>query len=318
MQTSARRIQRAWRALSCRRLSSARREMRETWGVCVVCGEECVQMVRCSRNHGCCTGCTVCSTDASKCPVCREARPAVVDPLLPLLMEALGPMRFRCAACGEVTGLRERERHRAWCPAHEFVCPWQSCSHCARGADMAAHVRGHEGVVEAEYTPGGSHHATVALRAGESQVFTTATGMTVVLSLLPSPRAASVQLTLRAYYPSAESPALLGRVRQVVLPSCEWVEDHRTGVVPAMISSRESVVLGAAVAITPRSAWSESVHTLLHPGRPSALAARRAGLREVVLPSSPLSPPTAMPTVAWLHVELCEDGHRCVSDVINV
>lgn len=324
-------LQRLWRVRASARHARAAAQLR-AMAECVVCGDECAQLVRCAHGHACCVGCTLAASD-TRCPLCREPRPATVDTSLAQALAACGT-RLRCRACGVASDVADCEAHRAWCPAHRFVCPWSTCTHTVCAAEMAAHVRHHDRVHQLTRTREGCYHLVTALARPGDAVVTCAGDTTVVLTTARRmPHHLHVQeasppmlhLHVRAYYASARAPALRATLRQLRVDGCDtrdaWSEEHRLGVVPPMIASRESVVLaGQTPALTPRALLAENfdhAQLVLPDVDPGAEASacigpqvRAAGLRDVPALTKPLASPLldghAAPAVL-LHVALCED-----------
>jgi hypothetical protein len=311
------RVQRAWRKACTRRLVATRAALREMT-TCVVCRDECVQLVRCANNHGCCVGCALAASDA-RCPLCRETRVnAAADPATPAVLAACRA-RLHCAACELYLDVDAVERHRAWCPRHRFVCPWSSCTQCVPAAELATHVLAH-GVPQLAADADNVYQIHLVLRPSSALVFVAA-GAVVVLTLEASSfrRAgapACAHVGLRAFYSSPSAPALTARLRQLRIVDGEWIEDHRLGPVMPMLATREAIVHGAVVAVTPRAAClhDESCDNLVFAGPPTprTLAlVRRAGVADTSASAAALGPPPH----ALLHLLLTPDASCQASDV---
>jgi hypothetical protein len=342
--TAAVAVQRAWRACASRRSGRAARALRDA-ACCVVCGDECALVVRCHAGHACCTGCVACVGADLRCPVCRQPRPLVPDASFARALDACG-VRLRCGGCGAHTPARRTEAHRAWCPAHAFVCPCDGCTRALATRDgLAAHVRSHARVHAPLRAADGAVHAVVALDARTphpSRVVLvvcssssslplwspSAASVVVVLTSAPEGRPTLLRVTAHAYYPSAECRPLRATLRTMTVTGADdaegWTEEHRLGVVPPVLASREALAEDACAVsalLSPRCAWYGNA-VALHPRAPllavsSArpghvpldLAARatQAGIRDVPSTLSPLARSHELmmrPPVALVHVAL--------------
>ena len=326
-------IQRSWRTLASRRFCSVSTQLRDM-SKCMVCQDECVQIVRCSNNHAVCVGCVLSSVD-NRCPGCREARAFVVDTATATMLQACDA-RMRCSTCRAITTVRSCEHHRAWCPGHRFVCPWHDCNVVASAHDMAAHVRSHPRVCDLKPCTDGSFHITTLLAGPREEVIFTLLGRTtMVLSATATHRrmqssgslgdGRELHVQLRAFYHAPDAPSITSMVRQLRVADCDfgthdaWVEEHRIGVVPPVIASRESVMIGNhGPIITSRTALPDlfvgdgpALCTVpdLRPGHSRQLSSilRNVGLRDIpaVLPPHKLLDPCTM--VALVHITLRED-----------
>ena len=284
---------------------------------CVVCHDECVKIVRCANGHSCCMGCVLASSD-SRCPVCREMRAPVAEAAMPVALEATGTL-LRCHSCNTCTRAEDCERHRAWCPAHRFVCPWSTCTQCVRASDMAAHVRHHGEVHALTRKIDGTFHVVLTLtRAGDTFVMCVRDTTLVISNTLQrrmgGPDGLFMHIHLRAYYPGPDAPSLHATVRQLRVSDCDthdgWTEAYRYGVVPPMIASRESVVLAwPSPVVTPRTCTGDAFDPFVLPDACPGLSSqlrdqvRKAGVRDV---SNKAAADMQTPT-ALLHLVLRED-----------
>lgn len=306
-------VQRAWRRVCTRRLVATRTAMRDM-SVCVVCRDECVDHVRCGNNHACCVGCALSASD-QRCPMCRETRSLVADAGLPVVMAAAG-VRLLCAACNVHLDSKDVEFHRAWCPMHRFVCPWEQCAQCVPAAEMATHVRAH-GVPCLTPDDAGDVHFHAAVRPTTSFVVVVGDAVVVLTLAAGSFRRggepACAFVSLRAYYASSDARLLTARVRQLRV-SGEWVEDHRLGGVKPMLATREVAVGTLSAALTPRSMCDEPFDALVFTGVPTPANlqnVKRAGVQDVsAAPAASLLLPNAH-TVALLHVTLTRESTSC-------
>ena len=338
---AARRVQRAWRACAARRLVAAGGALRAL-ATCAVCQDECVRLVRCANGHGCCVGCALCASDM-RCPLCREPRPLVAERVLADTMAACG-LRLRCASCGVSSAIADVEAHRAWCPAHRYVCPHAACAQCVSAGAMAAHVAAHhsDGVPRLLRAADGARHvvAAFALRLASDSLVLEVGGAVVVVRTWPKYLSAlalseagppALQLAARAYYPAPTARALCLTVRLLRVVGCEtpeaFCEEHRLGVVPPMLASRESCVMcNVAATLVPRTVYAPPPqHPRLpdvnpfcvvpaRPGAGLAARARHAGLRDLPAVQLPLAPATATP-VAFVHLALREDVRVAIGDL---
>lgn len=314
-------VQHVWRRRAAARLVAVSQHLRNV-AQCVVCADECVKLVRCSNGHSCCMGCVLAASD-NRCPLCREVRAAVPDTTIATTLAVCG-VRLRCHECGIHTSVDETEFHRAWCPSHRFVCPWSTCSQCVRAVDMAEHVAHHSDVHRLTRQSDGRYHLVVVFaRAGDAVVVcvgntTVVVNNTTTRRLLPASMhsdGAVLQLGLRAYYPTSMAPALRAVVRQLRVSGDDFTEEHRYGVVPPMIASRESVVLsGLTPTLTSRSVLSDAfvdspliVAPNVRPGPALGDRLRQAGLRDAPQIVKPFSPMESHALVAVVHLCFCED-----------
>ena len=314
---SARLIQRAWRAACTRRLVATRRTLRDL-STCVVCCDECTRLVRCANGHACCAGCTM-STEDNRCPVCREPRPLVHDAAFQSTLVAANA-RLACLACNVTIAPAMVEQHRAWCPSHRYVCPHHACTHCVPAAEMARHMFDHDDVLQLHAREDGAHHLVLALQSVESVIALVGATVVVVTSapLRRYPDVGLMHVTVRAYYPGPMAPAVHCVVRQVRASDTQWVEEHRLGVIPPMLASREAAVVGAGAVVTPRNTC-----VLAHDsgyvaeGPPNAKKVRQAGLRDLPLSMTPLLRLDVTNAVALTHVLFREDAETCIADMVQ-
>jgi hypothetical protein len=330
-------VQRAWRAHAARRFARVARQMREL-STCVICQDECVQLVRCDHGHGCCVGCAL-SSDDVRCPMCREARRVTTDATVVATLRALAT-RMRCAACGAHSTVDECETHRAWCPAHCFRCPVPSCTQCVAAALMGEHVKHHTDVVRLTRGAGErvrTYHLVIATTTvppmNEIVVLHLDNDIVVVVEIctrrtLSIEQECLIVLALRAYYPSARAPALGATVRQILPSRCgdaeAWAEEYRLGTVVPMLASREGVPAPRVSAkLSPRSLVPEDVAPMCAPNAAPGAAGglharvRRAGLRDVPAKAPLLAPlPTGMQPGALVHLCLRAEGAAIADRVV--
>ena len=344
---AARQVQGEWRRHASQRFARVQAMLREMCK-CVVCGDHCTHMVRCSNGHTCCGGCAIGGGNPAadrRCPMCRETRALVADSSVPAMLDMCGTT-MRCGMCAARLTARDCERHRAWCPRYEFVCPWPACQHCACAKDMAGHVRGHRGVHVLTRTRDGTYHAMLAMVlsndlqvfcVGDAVVVLTATvrrvlgGATALDDAAHTTVAPQLHVAARAYYPSGDAPVVSASLRQLSVEQCEhhnlWLEEYRIPEVPPMIASREAIMVGGStgVTLTPHSLMLDAASSSSHLGAPSAvtvslpnhqpggvtrvayLKMRNLGIRSLPTAMRPLD--TVDPTltpVAIVHVVLRE------------
>lgn len=338
-------IQQSWRSVASERFSHVASLLRDMTK-CIVCQDECVQIVRCSNGHGVCVGCVLSTLD-SRCPACRETRPFAVDTATASILGAC-KSKLRCGTCNMMTSVDGCEHHRAWCPGHKFVCPWSNCSHTVRARDMATHVTMHPNVFELSPLGDGDYHLlTLFSRVGEHAICTLDREVTVAISTTATHRRMSsgllpegpqsLQVQIRAYYPNPNAPAVTAVVRQIQLIDCEfdtysesWVEEHRLGVVPPVIASRESVMVGSQGPVMTSRTWLKdtfvgdgpTLFTLPNsrPAQTPQLAARLRnviGLRDmpgVIIPHKPMDPHTG---VVLVHVILRSDASMSIGSIYD-
>lgn len=333
---AARLVQRRWFRRQSKRHTAALTFLRQM-SECAICGDECVDMVRCANGHGCCTGCDA-SKDGRTCPLCREPQIQVIDGLVPMVMRNCA-LRLRCVQCGVCVPSEERERHRAWCPAYTFACPIAGCTHACRASTMARHVHMHRG--EHVHTVERDGRITLVVsRFVEDVVLLLSDGergnhkeTAVVLSFgRRSVGAADMllgQMTLcmRAYYTDCDAPAWHASVRQMRVQDClagTWMEEHRVGIVPPAIAARETLVLSNyAPIISPRcilchesGGGSVRVCNVVSNGRDVAKSLRQIGVRDVPLVTKPyMQPDLAGIPVAILQFHFVRDTSVAIGDV---
>lgn len=303
---------------------------------CSICHDECVRMVRCSNGHACCVGCALCTNDA-RCPLCRESRPLVPDTTICSFLEACGT-RLKCYACDVCFAPRDCERHRAWCPEHQFVCPYPNCSQCVPAIAMADHVMHHPSVPALTRSIDGSYHMVLAFQSRANEcLIACVNDTTVVISnglrrvvALGSQADPPMMVSMRAYYASGGAAPLRATVRQMSVSACDdaggWLEEHRIGIVTPMMASREAVVSnGVTAMLAPRSFVLESQmdsHMIIpnaRPGITTGLQERvcQAGIRDMPTNLPPLASLEPHTPTALVHVCFREDGRMSISDVYD-
>lgn len=300
-------IQVFWRAQRCRRACDTTRTLRELC-TCAVCNDECARIVRCPKGHGCCMGCNMSMTDP-RCPICREPRGTTTDPTLPLLLR-VNRFPLRCNTCRKQVYEHECELHRAWCPAHLFLCPWANCQKCFPAHELAEHIQHHTNVhclqreLDSMNPMGGyEYHAVLLLTRTSEQIIFCVEDTTVVLQVAVRRVITAgggfahapllFHMNARAYYASSASPALKTRVRQLPVHACadgsEHVEEHCMDIVPPMLASSESIVLGSiggwmsARSILQDGQLEPNMLVLLRNGRPSPgvnVQVRQLGIKD--------------------------------------
>lgn len=245
------------------------------------------------------------STSDTRCPLCRSPRQPVPDVAFEALAKTSG-VTFRCNTCQTSVAAAECEYHRAWCAAHRFVCPCTACTTCVTARDMVAHVRTHDGTLRLTQRVDGTHHAVVALArgGGDSCVFCLDRAVVVLTNTggrythPPWVTPSTFSLQLRAYYDSADAPAVLATIRQLRVLDCDssnnWVEEHRYGVVSPMLASQEHVIVAHnGPVLTPRCVLTDALpldapvfaFPDVPPGKVLSTMVRRHGLRDLPLPS---------------------------------
>ena len=253
-------IQQTWRNRHPPPPPTAAKYALRALATCAVCSDECVKLVRCARGHACCMGCATAARDP-RCPVCREWRPLTPDAGVRCAIEACR-VSLRCSTCGKMSSAATCEHHRAWCPAHEFVCPHASCMKCTSAAGMAAHALTHANTVRLSASSDGGYDVLVvlplvAIRSPEPIVVVCASLATVVIepSIVRTDDAMPiVMISMRAYYASDSTPGLKARMRQLDAEDLtEWTEEHRTGAVAPVLASHETYTHAISVPMSPRS-----------------------------------------------------------------
>lgn len=328
-------IQKAWRHAESSRMTRMKQRVRDMCE-CVVCRDECVQVIRCSNGHTSCVGCAMASQD-SRCPMCREPRSNTVDTLLVDVLR-WSNTRLRCNTCGTMHTYDRCEQHRAWCPEHRFVCPWGTCNQSFRSRDLVQHMSHHSDVGHLKASPEDYHCVVVFFRTGDTVILCT-TSAVVVLHVGPNRRFSTVcgssvvnecfQLSLRAYYLGPDAAPLVATVRQLGVhdserPEC-WLEEHRMGVVPPMLASREGVVLATHTPVlVPRTLGSYSnVDTtrILVDERPGCTLRdklRGMGVRDLPMVRRPFDPvPESCVPTTVLHIVLREERTQRISDLYD-
>lgn len=240
-------VQRAWRRYMVRMMMNIRAWSREM-SRCVVCYDECATLFRCTNGHGCCIGCDASITD-QRCPVCREPRHSDVDQTLTTLLTTTRA-RHHCTACNIYVGTARCEHHRAWCPSHEFTCPVSSCQQTIRASELARHVCHHNIVTRVDPR---NEFVIVANRFSEDTVLVVEDDV-IVVSTTPRNNnslndiiSGGIIFGIRCYYRDSNVGTWSCRVRQVQTStshdSDRYVEEYHVGFVPAMIASREHIVV---------------------------------------------------------------------------
>ena len=337
---AARNVQRAWREHRARVLTRLIGSLRERCR-CVVCGDECVRLVRCSNGHASCVGCSLAASDA-RCPLCRVARDRTrVDFVTPAVLAECGA-RLRCSSCGRSTTVQECERHRAWCPAHRYVCPFDACTHTCPADEMAHHVTAAHGVPSLSPRQDGCHHivTTSTMRPFPPRLIVV--GDTVV-SIAQSWQAHSlrrgfapttaetVHVMLRGHYASCDAPVVRVTVRQLRAVDAQWSEEHRCGVVAPVVAPLEHLPPSAfgtpTVVVTPRCVLTRDddeadVPLVLPDAAPTDRSLRerlmRSGVRDPPLSLDPLAHVDASLPVVVLHFTFWTDMTHSVGDVFEV
>ena len=219
-----------------------------TMSRCVVCDDECATLFRCANGHGCCVGCDASIAD-QRCPVCRDPRNANSDQTLTTLLVATRA-RHLCAACNMYVDTHQCEHHRAWCPSYMFTCPVSSCHKTICASKLAKHVCHHNDVTRVDP---GSEFVMVVSRFSEDAILDVDDDVIVVST---SPRSNSslndiisggITFGIRCYYRDPNVGGWACRVRQVHASTSHdddsYLEEYNLGIVPAMIASRESIIV---------------------------------------------------------------------------
>lgn len=180
---------------------------------------------------------------------------------------------------------------------------------CIPSRQMTAHVLGHANVHHLSRQIDGTYHLIFALTPRTQDPWVVCVGETTVVIHNQTARRVvldtNIHLALRAYYPGEHAPPVRATVRQLLVSHCnqvdQYVEEHRVGVVPPMIASRESVVvngvpsmLATRVMLTEPMAFVDLSTTMtVADGRPGKTVglherAKRAGLRDLPPTDPPL------------------------------
>lgn len=240
-------VQRAWRRHMVHMMMQIRTWSR-TISRCVVCDDECATLFRCANGHGCCVGCDASIVD-QRCPVCRDQRHANVDQTLTTLLVATRA-RHHCAACNIYVDTQQCEHHRAWCPSHMFTCPVSSCQQTMRASELAKHVCHHNNVTRIDPN---REFVVVANRFSEDTILVVEDDV-IVVSTTPRSNnslndiiSGGIIFGIRCYYRDPSVGVWSCRVRQVHASTSHdddrYVEEYNVGVVPAMIASREYIIV---------------------------------------------------------------------------
>lgn len=241
-------VQRAWRNHMVHMMMHIRAWSRQM-SRCVVCDDECVTLFRCANGHGCCIGCDASITD-QRCPICRDPRHVNSDDTLTTILIATRT-RHLCVACNVYVDTRGCEHHRAWCPSHTFTCPVASCRQTLRSTELAQHVCHHNNVTRVQ---GSRAFVMVANRFSENAILVVDDDV-VVISTTPRTQSSSlndiisggIDFGIRCYYRNSEVGVLTCTVRQIQTSTSDdddrYLEEYRMGMVPAMIASRERIVV---------------------------------------------------------------------------
>lgn len=333
--SAVRTIQTLWRARASQRLSRAMVQIREMCK-CVVCDDECVKIVRCTNGHSCCVGCVLGAAD-SRCPICRETRVTMTpDALVADVLHAC-ETRMRCNSCNIMFRSADCERHRAWCPAHQFVCPCSMCTQCIPASKMAAHVvQNHDDVSSLTAFSNGSFHLVFTAGLGRDNIVFAVNDVTVVIGTCGSrasrlsPDPAMIGLSLRAYYPTSTSPSLVATLHQMRVSDCNvvdsWCDAHRYGVIPPMIASRETVVLAPqSASVVPRVMTFDpyEVPRLILPDHKPGVTpglmkrVRDSGLRDVPLMTPSMPRLDACTPMSLLHLVLHFDEETPIGSLYD-
>lgn len=316
-------VQHHWRVRASHQLQATRATLRELC-VCAVCRDECVRVVRCPNGHATCVGCTLSASD-TRCPVCRDSRALNLDSMVATALEACGA-RLKCATCGQHSAVAHHERHRAWCAAHRFVCPWATCMQCVAARDMSTHVLGHGNVPRLVRQLDGTYHLLLATTPRTNDAWLVCVGNATVVLTNATPRrlvAAEhnlVHIGARCYYAGPDASVVRLVMRQLLVSQCadrdHYTEEHRIGVVPPMIASREAIVANGVPSILATRALLADGETSatdlattfaipdVRPGTTPGLVerAKRVGLRDLPPASPPLTQlPDGLTPACLLH-----------------
>ena len=322
---AARTIQRRWRLYTSSMAAQLRNALRDMT-VCVVCGDECVRVVRCAKGHSTCAGCNLSMND-NRCAICRDVRGTTVDTMLPLVLEA-ARCKLRCQTCYRLSTPAQCELHRAWCEGYRFLCPWHTCQRCVPAAEMASHVEHHANVHRLQRQSDGGYHAILGFtRVGEQFIFCIGDATVVLhsttrrVSNAPSPHPLHALSTIlfhivgRAYYPTTSHPAILTELTQLRATTTEkdaFLDRHHLGPLPPMLASSETVVIGGLGAwVAPRCIQMEPHHEegspiVLPNSMPSTtdvgLHVRSNGILDAPTTAATQEHPMGVGAVALIHV----------------
>lgn len=216
---------------------------------CVICQDECVRLIRCPNGHPTCSSCALATGLADvRCAICREHRGTIVDSTIANLL-VRSQVRLRCGTCDSSVLATECERHRAWCPKHLFLCPFAGCRHTCVSSDMAAHLQGVHHVPKVMCDSHGKWNAVLVLTPGthDPACLVTCAGVVLMASVVSTPPLLGTGDTflvvrMHAFYPSRKVPAVLVTLRQHRAHNLQrHINEHRCGVLPPMLASRETV-----------------------------------------------------------------------------
>ena len=233
----------------CRRMASTMRQIRDMSG-CVVCGDECTQVVRCSNNHACCMNCHTKMSHDTRCPMCREPRCPGGNEILSLMTTS--GIHFECKNCGKQSTRKDHEHHRAWCPRHEFDCPIGSCGQNVTLSEMANHAMTH-GAQRVDLKP-----FAVAFTKGDVLFFVVGNALVVISSnsyvrrLNALDFTSNIPLCMKAYYASPEHQVLSCTILHHSLSSfSKGAPNERlsVGPIPAVLASHEHTVFTSRVPV---------------------------------------------------------------------
>lgn len=303
-------VQRAWRRHMVQMMMHIRAWSRRM-SRCVVCDDECATLFRCTNGHGCCVGCDASITD-QRCPVCREPRHSNVDQTLTTLLVATRA-RHLCSACKLYVDTHKCEHHRAWCPSHAFTCPVTSCQQLIRASELAQHVCHHNNVTRVDPF---DEFVIVANRYSEDTILVVDNDVIVVSTTTRNNNSLNdiisggILFGIRCYYRDSSVGVWSCRVRQVQTSTSNdndrYIEEYHVGVVPAMIASRERIVVAPYTPhIMPRcvdtsSSGLRSTLVLTETGRELTQRLANHGIRDVPWVTKPVKevtlggPPTCV------------------------
>lgn len=292
--TAAKIIQLQWFRHMTRRSVRLRKYIFESQE-CSVCGDTCVRILRCVNGHGICVGCSDSVMDL-RCPVCREHRHSgeTIDVTSQKALECLGTV-IQCNQCGRRHVTHEHEQHRAWCPAHQFMCPISGCTHATSVANMHSHLESvhansvHRLMAKVQSLPGRSrvlpnYECTLLLTSEPTQmIFPLEQHGVLHVSSSPLRMSCSdatyygqyapyVVLQLRTYYPGPHAPCLSASVKQFKSSGCtsphKWCEEHRVDTVSPILATEEmttSTCQNVMMCLQSAISWDDDLSQHLHP-----------------------------------------------------
>ena len=336
---AARLIQARWNRVQSRRHARLCGAMRERLR-CVVCYDETPDLVMCPNGHGCCVGCDL-GTEGNACPMCRDPRGARVDETQSWFATRTG-LALRCGTCTASVRAADCERHRAWCPAHKFVCPHPRCGETMALPDLRRHLlTRHEPAVIVPQDASGRYVVLLLAPRYVSEAVLHVDDSVVMVGTRTMYRSytnaselvnGQMSVTVRCYYPSDTSRAWRAVVRQRQVADGEredaWLEEFHVGVVAPVLASREHVTtVPYAPLIVPRCIMSEDAFEAPNSRDAPVIVTERRRLREAFRDHSvrdlprltrPHVPPTlaGMP-VAILEVLLTRDPVLRIGDLYN-